>query len=269
MEKWRSASSGGWATTTYDPEPFVRELADVALEVLRDTAVHGQVSQIVRQTMQAEWDEHLQRDARCDKKLLSTLNGHKVVSLTRDERRQLLLAIGFGGDRYAKTGWPFPILHGIDAPPGCYLVLAGLNEIAVADPQGFDPRHTSVYTWANDGPSVCFLPYKAGWEGVCKTHVQILREVFDAAKADLKSRGLWAEAKVCASETQTYTKAKHQGRKIKYDSERDRKLADDWAAAKREGAYKPNFARQHGMSLKEFDSLLARVRNRKPRHRAK
>ena len=55
------------------------------------------------------------------------------------------------------------------------------------------------------------------------------------------------------------------GPKIKYNAKAEKKLADDWEAARRQGAYKVDFARDNGHSLKDFDGLLARVRSRKSR----
>jgi hypothetical protein len=55
------------------------------------------------------------------------------------------------------------------------------------------------------------------------------------------------------------------GRKPAYSAKDDARRAQDWEAARRQGTYKGDFARQRGYSLKDFDRLLARVRRRRPR----
>ena len=69
----------------------------------------------------------------------------------------------------------FPILHGIDSPLGAISYLAGLNDLAAADPQGFDPRHEPIGRWITlDRPLL--LAYNPGWELVGE-HVATLRTV--------------------------------------------------------------------------------------------
>ncbi len=55
------------------------------------------------------------------------------------------------------------------------------------------------------------------------------------------------------------------GTKPKYDAKHDKKLADDWKVAHRKGIYKADFAKEKDYSLKDFNKLLARERNRKNR----
>jgi CelD/BcsL family acetyltransferase involved in cellulose biosynthesis len=62
---------------------------------------------------------------------------------------------------------------------------------------------------------------------------------------------------------------KKSGRKVKYDSKSDAKIAKKWTEAKSHGAYKPVFARENDMALKDLDRLLARERNRRILRRAK
>lgn len=74
----------------------------------------------------------------------------------------------------------------------------------------------------------------------------------------------------CATETGKKFTGKGKGGSkpgptIKYDANKDEKLASDWEAARRQGAYKPVFAKEKGYTLKEFNRLLTRVRARKSR----
>lgn len=47
--------------------------------------------------------------------------------------------------------------------------------------------------------------------------------------------------------------------------ERDNKIAADWKQARDSKVYKPDFAKEKGMTAKELDALLDRVRHRKAR----
>lgn len=60
---------------------------------------------------------------------------------------------------------------------------------------------------------------------------------------------------------------KRRGRKRADQSQiqRDEKIAADWQRAKEGGAYKPDFARDHGMSPAALDTILNRHRKRKNR----
>ena len=70
-----------------------------------------------------------------------------------------------------------------------------------------------------------------------------------------KARGVLPEAPASVGRP----KRKRGGQKT-YDTNADKKLADKWETAKRNGAYKAEFARDNGYRVKEFDRLLNRVR---------
>lgn len=64
----------------------------------------------------------------------------------------------------------------------------------------------------------------------------------------------------------TAVKAKRGRKKADYDTvQREEQLATEWKRARDAGVYKPDFARQKGMSATEFDALLDRVAKRKAR----
>lgn len=67
-----------------------------------------------------------------------------------------------------------------------------------------------------------------------------------------------AAAMIASERIATKPKGK-AGRRPEYDSTADAKLANDWDAAMRSGAYKAEFAHQRGMTLTDFERLLARV----------
>ena len=263
MEKWRvntirdgsTSAVTGW-TVTWDPEPFVRELADEVLEVLRDPAARAYVSLVVHAAMLDEWGEHLKLDPGADQKLAETLNGRDVQRLKREERREILLANGFGGDHYAKKGWCFPILHGIDSPPGYYLVLAGLNELAVADPQGFDPRHEPIGPMDNSGPALCFMPYKTGWELVRAKHVVTLRAVFAATRADLNVQTS------CAS---SVTSKRKRGRPADTDFAEDKRVWEAWQSETHNSKLELARALGTGWTKKKVEDAIERHRKRSER----
>ncbi|MBN2024919.1 MAG: hypothetical protein JW809_19235 [Pirellulales bacterium] len=58
---------------------------------------------------------------------------------------------------------------------------------------------------------------------------------------------------------------RRRGPRPKYDAEHDAKVARDWAAAKRQGACKNDFAREKGLSIRDLNKALTRVRKRKTR----
>jgi hypothetical protein len=59
---------------------------------------------------------------------------------------------------------------------------------------------------------------------------------------------------------------KRRGRKADYSkAKREEKLAAEWRRARDAGVYKPHFARDHKMTVKDLDALLDRVAKRKER----
>jgi len=62
-------------------------------------------------------------------------------------------------------------------------------------------------------------------------------------------------------------KSKRRGRRKADDEtvEREAEITEAWAKAKRSGVYKPDFARDKKISLKDFNNLLARVSRRNSR----
>jgi hypothetical protein len=188
MEKWRNAphpENPYQTVLSYAPMPFIRTLADEVLHLLVDIRARRKVSLLVREAMQREWQSHLQLDEAANHILTETLNGRTVWELSIKEIRDTSIACGFGRDGYAKSGWPFPILHGIDTLPGCILIFAGLNELAARDPNGFDPRHESIIQDDELGPTLCFRAFELGWEFVGTQHKATILAVMEAAKSHL------------------------------------------------------------------------------------
>jgi hypothetical protein len=95
---------------------------------------------------------------------------------------------------------------------------------------------------------------------------RVARCVSQAAQAVLRAVELKAAAEAASdSGWRSSKRPAKRGRKPTYSPNKDEELARHWQAAKRQGAYKADFARDRGYSLKEFDRLLARVRARKRR----
>lgn len=96
---------------------------------------------------------------------------------------------------------------------------------------------------------------------------QIIIEFNELARADESASLQQQENSDPPADDETDNKAKgsKRGRRAAYSVTVDKKLADDWNAAKANDTSKAVFTRGRGIKVRVLDATLARVRNKKNR----
>ena len=120
-------------STNTTPLLFVIEAAHQVREALLDVDVRGRVEQVVRETIETQW-QLLEGES---KSRLAAKGKHLAWRRRGCQGKMPLVPEPNRGTTTEAGDWPFPVEHGISEPPGCVLLLAVLNDFAAEHPEQF------------------------------------------------------------------------------------------------------------------------------------